>query len=100
LGSEISTFEVEDVSDDIRSSVSNGFSSSKVSIVVLDDIEITHRHVNMRAYAALSEFGWTRETKRLALGENRKTEETIITGRVATVIYIRSSQARFKAVSK
>jgi hypothetical protein len=33
LGSEMSTFEVDDVSDDIRSSVSNGFSSSKASMV-------------------------------------------------------------------
>ena len=36
LGSEMSTFEVDDVSDDIRSSVSNGFSSSKASMVVPD----------------------------------------------------------------
>jgi hypothetical protein len=35
FGSEMSTFELEDVSDDIRSSVSNGFSSSNVSMEAL-----------------------------------------------------------------
>jgi hypothetical protein len=43
----MSTFEAEDVSEDIRSSVSNGFSSSKVSMVALGVAYAAHGVVMM-----------------------------------------------------
>lgn len=58
FGSEISTFEVDDVSEDIRSSVSNGFSSSKVSMALFDDGYPTHSAINdMYLCAAPSKLG-------------------------------------------
>jgi hypothetical protein len=46
LGAEMSTFEVDDVSEDIRSSVSNGFSSSNVSMALFDDAYTTDDAAN------------------------------------------------------
>ena len=47
FGSEMSTFEADDVSEDIRSSVSNGFSSSKVSMALFNDVYPAHSTVNV-----------------------------------------------------
>ena len=59
FGSEMSTFEVEDVSDDIRSSVSNGFSSSNVSMVVLSIcLYCVRRRNDVHQCAAPSRLGF------------------------------------------
>lgn len=61
LGSEMSTFEVDDVSDDIRSSVSNGFSSSKASMVGPDGDYIAQDAENdVCLGAASSQLGCSR----------------------------------------